>query len=145
MIPLPTCLGPALASRADPSSVQEDSKYSANSANSANPRLPELFCLRSHLWAMDSSLSYSQGFPLIDNSMSVSVHSLPLFFSRKGLCPLLPVPLPSGIAPPCLLRALAQPFGSVAAPCSPHYLPCWACTSHSPTLSGCLPPVICCQ
>lgn len=75
----------------------------------------------------------------------VSVHSLPLFFSRKGLCPLLPVLLPSGIAPSCSFRALAQPFGSMVAPCSPHYLPCPTRTSHSLSFSGCLSSVICSQ
>lgn len=84
MIPLSTCLGPAPASRADPSSVQEGSNYSANSAN---PRLPDLFCLRTHLWAMDSSLSCSQGFTLIDSSMSGVCSLSPTVLLKKGSLP----------------------------------------------------------
>lgn len=87
--------GPFSSWERDPSSVQEDSKYSAKSVL-ISPRLPDLFCLRPHLWAMDSSLSSSQGFTLIDSSMSVSVHSVPLF-SKQGLCPLLPALLPSAL------------------------------------------------
>lgn len=75
----------------------------------------------------------------------MSVHSVPLFFSRPGLCPLLPALLPSCIAPLCLFRVLAQPFGSMAAPCWPHSLPCLTHNSYSPSLSGYLPPVICGQ
>lgn len=105
-------------------------------------RLPDLFSLRAHLWAVDSALSYCRGFSLSVHFLSPTVIH-PSQYRGSGLCCLCPCP-PALLHCGCL-ESQHDLLSSMAAPCRPRSSPCLTSISRPQSLSGCIPPITCSQ